>query len=129
MVLTNKGVPLTTAADILVVNDLKIVNKTLLTIMLANTAIARIRGLHPWYWVTCKAPNRFVSIATNRAMLRKIVLNFKTIFPLVGYKIVVVFVVVAMLVARVVGLAAIITVGGSCTTMQLVRVLWICRKH
>jgi hypothetical protein len=51
------------------------------------------------------------------------------IFPLVGYKIVVVFVVVSMLVARVVRLAAIITVGGSCTTMPLVRVLWICRKH
>ena len=84
MVLTNKGVPLTTAADILVVNDLKIVNKTLLTIMLANMAIARIRGLHPWYWVTCKVPNRFVSIATNRATLRRIVSNCKTIFLKVG---------------------------------------------
>jgi hypothetical protein len=84
VVLTNKGVPLTTAADILVVNDLKIVNKTLLTIMLVNTAIARIRGLHPWYWEICKAPNRFVSIATNRAILRRIVSSCETIFLKVG---------------------------------------------
>ena len=84
MVLTSKGGTLTTAADILVVNDLKIVNKTLLTIMLVNTAIARIRGLHPWYWVICKVPNRFVSIATNRAILRRIVSNCETIFLKVG---------------------------------------------
>ena len=84
MVLTSKGVPLTTAADILVVNDLKIVNKTLLTIMLANLAIARIRGLRPWYWVICKVPNRFVSIATNRAILRRIVSSCETIFLKVG---------------------------------------------
>ncbi len=87
-----------------------------------------IKDHRQWFWGILET-HRFVSIATNRAMLRKIVLNFKMIFPLVGYKIVVVFVVVAMLVARVVGLAAVIMVGSSCTTMQLVRVLWICRKH
>ena len=87
-----------------------------------------IKDHRQWFWGILET-HRFVSIATNRAMLRKIVLNFKTIFPLVGYKIVVVLVVVTMLVARVVGLAAVITVGGSCTTMPLVRVLWICRKH
>ncbi len=84
MVLTNKGVPLTTAADKLVVNNLKIVNKTLLTIMLVNTEIARIRGLHPWYWEICKVPNRFVSIVTNRAILRRIVSSCETIFLKVG---------------------------------------------
>jgi hypothetical protein len=84
VVLTSKGGTLTTAADILVVNDLKIVNKTLLTIMLANMAIARIRDLHPWYWVICKVPNRFVSIATNRAILRRIVSSCETIFLKVG---------------------------------------------
>ena len=84
MVFTSKGGTLTTAAAILVVNDLKIVNKTLLTIMLANLAIARIRGLHPWYWVICKVPNRFVSIVTNRAILRRIVSSCETIFLKVG---------------------------------------------
>ncbi len=84
MVLTNKGGTLTTAADILVVNDLKIVNKTLLTIMLVNMVITRIRGLHLWYWEICKAPNRFVSIATNRAILRRIVSSCETIFLKVG---------------------------------------------
>jgi hypothetical protein len=84
VVFTSKGGTLTTAAAILVVNDLKIVNKTLLTIMLVNTAIARIRGLHPWYWEICKAPNRFVSIATNRAILRRIVSSCEMIFLKVG---------------------------------------------
>ncbi len=47
-----------------------------------------IKAMHPWFLV--QQNYRFVIIVTNPVILKKIVLNFKTIFPVVERKVAVV---------------------------------------
>ena len=72
--------------------------------MFPSMGILIIRVKPLWFWARSMG-HRFVFIATNRATLNGIVLNSKTIFKMVKYKVVVLEMVVEMVVVLVEELA------------------------